>query len=31
MTIVDLLKQTKPSLGVELRLDENGKPFMWIR
>ncbi|MFM7738288.1 MAG: hypothetical protein ACKO9H_02715 [Planctomycetota bacterium] len=31
MTIVDLLKQTRPSLGVELRLDENGKPFMWIR
>jgi hypothetical protein len=31
MTIVDLLRQTKPSLGVELRLDENGKPFMWIR
>lgn len=31
MTIVDLLKQTKPSLGVELRLDEKGKPFMWIR
>jgi hypothetical protein len=31
MTIVDVLKQTKPSLGVELRLDENGKPFMWIR
>lgn len=31
MTIADLLKQTKPSLGVELRLDENDKPFMWIR
>ena len=25
-----LLSQTKPKLGLELRRDENGKPFVWI-
>ena len=30
MTIVDMLKQAKPKLSVEVRLDENAKPFLWI-
>jgi hypothetical protein len=25
-----LLRQTKPRLSEELRIDENGKPFLWI-
>jgi hypothetical protein len=30
ITIVDMLKQAKPKLAVEVRLDENAKPFLWI-
>lgn len=30
MTVSDLLRQSKPVLGVVVRVDENGKPFLWI-
>jgi hypothetical protein len=30
VAISKLLRQTKPRLSEELRIDENGKPFLWI-
>jgi hypothetical protein len=28
--VSNLLKQTKPKMSYEIRLDENGKAFLWI-